>query len=106
MGERANWSVCVSLESADINSREELMDIQRDISNYWNKTAAAIYDEKEISQKKVFERHFPHQSKLLKMILYMECFLMLEFESKRLRKSFAFKLYQEAKKNGQTDEWN
>ena len=90
----------------DINRREELKDIQRDISNYWNKTAAAIYDEKEISQKKVFERHFPHQSKLLKMILYMECFQMLEFDSERLRKPFAFKLYQEAKKTGQTDEWN
>lgn len=88
----------------DISSREELKDIQRDISNYWNKTAAAIYDEKEISQKKVFERHFPHQSKLLKMILYMECFQMLEFDSKQLRKRFAFRLYQDARKTNQTDE--
>lgn len=90
----------------DIDTDDDLLDIHRDISNYWDKTSASIFDEKEISKRKVFERHFPHQSKLLKMVLYMECMRMLEYDSGRLRSPFVFKLYREAKKSGQTDESN
>ena len=87
-----------------VELQDDPFECQRVIANYWNKVGAAIYDEGEISERKVFERHFPHQSRLLKLTLYMERLVELELKSRKLRKPYAFKIYQRAKAVGETYE--
>jgi len=92
------WGHVCWAQSQIAEDADELMSLQAKISNYWHKVGAAIFEEKQISRNKVFDRHFPHQSRLLKLILYMELCVDLDLESTKIRKPYAFKLYDKAYK--------
>ena len=79
-------------------------DAQAVLSNYWLKVGAAIFDEKEISRKKVYNRDFPHQSRLIKLLAYFECAVEVDLNSRKIRKPYLFDLYLDAQKRGLTYE--
>ena len=72
-------------------------DLQARLSNYWMKVGSSIFVEHEISYRPVYERHFPHQSRLIKLLAYFECAVDQELKSKKLRKPPLFQIYKDAK---------
>lgn len=99
------WDFCQWSFSQD-EKDFEFRDLQTVLSGHWQIIGGAVFDEKEISRAKIFDRHFPHQSRLVKLLAYYECVLEIQLNSRKIRKPYLFKVYKAAQRLGLTYEGN
>lgn len=89
------WTLDGDNDTENLN-RGEFKKLQGRLSNYWQKIGIMVLRDRSLLRSAIYDRHIPHQLRLMKLLVFAECKIEIDVHSARVRKPFLFEIYLDA----------